>query len=114
MSLKPESLRPMDIVALYPKLTDKEGTEALVIVHAAIEELQATSDQLVGPLRDQQRMLSAEDETGLIELVTDLRDLFEHLSGHCSEAAAALWGLTESLASQQSDGRAPGRKSTES
>ena len=113
MSLKPESLRPMDIVALYPKLTDKEDTEALVVVHAAIEELQATADQLVGPLRDQQKSLSAGDETGLIELVTDLREIFEHLSGHCSEAAAALWGLTQSLASQQSADSALGRESTE-
>ena len=45
---------------------------------------------LRGPLPDQQRKLSTEDESGVVELITDLRDLFEHLGGHCNEAAAAL------------------------
>ena len=100
MSLKPESLRPMDMASTHPTLTSKAGTEAFVIVHAAIEELQSTADRLVGPLPEQQRKLSTDDEVGLIELVTDLRDLFEHLGGHCSEAAEALWSVTELLANQ--------------
>ena len=69
-----------------------------MVVHAAIEELQASADQLTGPLPEQQRKLSTEDESGVVELITDLRDLFEHLGGHCNEAAAALWSLTETLA----------------
>lgn len=98
MTLKPNSLNPEEIAEISPALSSERGTEALVIVHAAIAELQATADRLVGPLSEQQRNLSAGDETGLIELVTDLRDLFEHLGGHCVEASDALWKLTESLA----------------
>ena len=98
MTLKPNSLKPMDIAAISPALSGKQDTEALVAVHAAIEEVQSTADQLVGQLSQQQRSLSAGDEAGLIELVTDLRDLFEHLGGHCAEASEALWGITESLA----------------
>ena len=113
MSLKPESLRPMDIAALRPSLTSREGTEALVIVHAAIEELQATADRLTGPLPEQQRKLSTGDEAGLIELITDLRDLFEHVGGHCDEAAEALWNVTEILATEDTSGSATKRKIAE-
>ena len=98
MSLKPESLRPQEIASLCPKLLDGNSVEALVAVHAAIEELQASADRLTGPLPDQQRKLSTDDESGVVELITDLRELFEHLGGHCNEAAAALWSLTETLA----------------
>ena len=98
MSLKPESLRPQEIASLCPKLLDGKAVEALVVVHAAIEELQASADQLTGPLPDQQRKLSTEDESGVVELITDLRELFDHLGGHCNEAVAALWSLTETLA----------------
>ena len=98
MSLKPESLRPQEIASLCPKLLDGKSVEALVVVHAAIEELQASADQLTGPLPDRQRKLSTEDESGVVELITDLRELFEHLGGHCNEAAADLWSLTETLA----------------
>ena len=98
MSLKPESLRPQEIASLCPKLLDGKSVEALVAVHAAIEELQASADRLTGPLPDQQRKLSTDDESGVVELITDLRELFEHLGGHCNEAAAALWSLTETLA----------------
>ena len=98
MSLKPESLRPQEIASLCPKLLDGKSVEALVVVHAAIEELQASADQLTGPLPDQQRKLSTEDESGVVELITDLRELFEHLGGHCNEAVTALWSLTETLA----------------
>ena len=98
MSLKPESLRPQEIGSLCPKLLDGKSVEALVAVHAAIEELQASADQITGPLPEQQRKLSAEDESGVVELITDLRELFEHLGGHCDEAVAALWSLTETLA----------------
>ena len=98
MTLKPESLKPIEIAALSPALSGERDTEALVIVHAAIEEIQATADQLIGPLSKQQRDLSSGDEEGLIELISDLRELFEHLGGHCSEASDALWGLTNSIA----------------
>lgn len=101
MSLKPESLRPTEIASLDPKLAGTESTESLVVVHAAIEELQSTADQITGPLRDQQRMLAAGDEDGLIQLVTDLRDMFEHLGGHCDEATRALWRLTDTLSGRQ-------------
>lgn len=100
MTLNPNSLNPSEIADISPKLSGERDTEALVIVHAAIEELQATADRLVGPLSEQQHGLSAGDEDGVIELVTDLRDLFEHLGGHCDEAAGALWRITESLARQ--------------
>ena len=98
MTLKPNSLKPMDIADLVPALSGDRGTEALVKIHAAIEEIQATADQLIGPLSQQQRDLTAGDELGVIELVSDLRELFEHLGGHCAEASDALWGITESLA----------------
>ena len=98
MSLKPESLRPQEIASLCPKLLDGKSVEALVAVHAVIEELQASADQLTGPLPEQQRKLSTEDESGVVELITDLREMFEHLGGHCNEAAEALWSLTETLA----------------
>ena len=106
MSLKPESLRPKEIANLDPKLSDAEPTESLIIVHAAIEELQATADQVAGPLRDQQRMLEAGDDEGLIQLVTDLREMFDHLGGHCDEATRALWQLTDTLSGQQASNRA--------
>ena len=98
MSLSPESLRPLEIASLCPKLLDEKSVEALVVVHAAIEELQASADQLTGPLPEQQRKLSTEDESGVVELITDLRELFEHLGGHCNEAVTALWSLTETMA----------------
>ena len=98
MSLKPESLRPQEIATMCPKLLDGKSVEALVAVHAAVEELQASADRLTGPLPDQQRKLSTEDESGVVELITDLRELFEHLGGHCNEAVTALWSLTETLA----------------
>ena len=53
---------------------------------------------LTGPLPEQQRKLSTEDESGVVELITDPRELFEHLGGHCNEAVTALWSLTETLA----------------
>ena len=46
MSLKPESLRPQEIASLCPKLLDGKSVEALVAVHAAIEELQASAYRL--------------------------------------------------------------------
>ena len=91
----------MDIAALTPTLAGERDVESLVKVHAAIEEIQATADQLVGPLSEQQRDLTAGDELGVIELVSDLRELFEHLGGHCAEASEALWGITESLARRE-------------
>ena len=103
MSLKPNSLQPMEIAALTPALSGERNTEALVKIHAAIEEIQATADQLVGQLSQQQRDLTAGDELGVIELVSDLRELFEHLGGHCDEASEALWGITESLARQDGE-----------
>ena len=53
---------------------------------------------LQGLCRSSQRKLSTEDESGVVELITDLRELFEHLGGHCNEAVTALWSLTETLA----------------
>lgn len=103
MTLKPNSLKPMNIATVSPALSGKRGAEALVAVHAAVEELQFTADQLVGPLAQQQRDLTVGDETGLIELITELRDLFEHLGGHCDEASEALWEITNSLACRDDD-----------
>ena len=98
MTLKPNSLNPADIAAICPALSDKRGVEALVVVHAAIEEIQATADRLVGSLPERQQSLDAGDEIGLIAHITELRDMFEHLGGHCEEASGALWEITDSLA----------------
>ena len=98
MSLRPESLRHQEIASLCPRLLDGKSVEALIVVHAAIEELQASADQITGPLPEQQRKLSSEDESGVVELITDLREMFEHLGGHCDAAVTALWSLTETLA----------------
>ena len=48
MSLSPESLRPQEIASLCPKLLDGKSVDALVaVVHAAIEEVQASADRLI-------------------------------------------------------------------
>jgi hypothetical protein len=76
----------------------EDTNDSLVSIAAAVEEVYSSVERLSGVLRLKEASLSPGDYDGLLEIVTDLRELFEHLTEHCQEASSALWELSDEVA----------------
>jgi hypothetical protein len=74
--------------------------DSLASVGAAVEELYAAVEKLGGAIRLKEMAVHPGDYDGILEVVTELRELFEHLAEHSQEASSALWQLSDMIASK--------------
>lgn len=105
MSKRQPVFRTDKLVTKFPELQSEAAEDPLVSVVAAIEELYAAVEKLSSTLRFKEAALHPGDYNGMLEMATDLRELFEHLTEHCQESSSALWQLSDIITSKlgQSD-----------
>ncbi len=86
------------LVSKFPQPDHSETNDLLVSVAAAIEELYSSAERLEGAIQQKEDSLNSVNYADMLELVTELRELFVHLGEHCEEASEALWNLSDKLA----------------
>lgn len=89
-----------ELFSHFPALHSVIDVDRLVEVDAAIEEFTNAIEELKGSLYVEGTTIQAQDYDKLLELVTDLRELFRHLEEHCQEAGQALWQISSVVASK--------------
>ena len=87
-----------ELFSKFSELDSIVDVDKLVEVDAAIEEVNSTTEKLRGDLLSEGKAMKARDYDRLLEIVTDLREIFRHLEEHCREAEEALWQISDVVA----------------